>query len=300
MAEIICAAEPKKNLGLVRCNKLPQQFVRMITTPVGFRLTTAQVADPALAKTALQNALKTGVANRIYLWPDFANLEVVSEEAVYEETPLTDIRVRQGKYRFRAHITKNLCLHKAMFTHSGSEQRVFFLDTEDNLFGTEFSDGTMGGFFVSLLNVEKLMFSDGSVSTKTPVYVVLKNPREIDERGLMIPGEIVSELVPLTDVDIEVLASPAPTTTSFDVSVKTSCDGTPVSGLILADFEILNASGATQETNTTVTETPAGSGIYRCVKTSGSFVDGSVTLVAPSALSIDAYEVTAPATLNVP
>lgn len=300
MAEVICAAEPKKNLGLIRCNKLPQQFVQMITTPVGFRLTSAQVADSAQAKTALQAAIKTGKANRIYLWPNFANCEGVSEEAVYEETPLTDIVVRQGKYRFRAHITKNLCMHKAMFSHSGGDQRVFFLDSEDNLFGTEFSDGSMGGFLVSLLNVEKLMISDGSVSTKSPVYIVLKNPREIDERGILVPGDIVSELVPLTDVDIVVLASPAPTTTSFDVSVKTSCDGTPVSGLVLADFEILNGSGATQETNTTVTETPAGSGVYRCVKTAGSFVDGSVTLVASSVLSIDAYEVTAPATLNVP
>jgi len=129
----------KKNLGVTKCDRLPQLFRGMITTPLNFKITAANLATPALLQTALQTAIEAGIANRIYLWPTFVGFESASEEAIYEETPLADLLVRDGKYRFRFHIKKNLCLHRAMFTHRGADQRVFFFDIENQLFGTELS-----------------------------------------------------------------------------------------------------------------------------------------------------------------
>lgn len=299
MAEQICEDEPKKNLGVSKCNTLPQVFAEMITTPLSFKLTAAQAADPALAKTALQNALKSGLANRIYKWPEFSGFENVSEDAVYEETSLTDILVRAGKYRWRFSISKNLCMHKAMFSHNTrGNARVFFLDVDGNYFGTELSNGDVAGFRISLLNVEKLMISDGSVSTKSPVYVVLKDHKEIDKNGVQFDGSFAGELVPLSDVELEIQSSPAVTTDDFYVSVKVKCDGTPVSGLVVGDFEVTTALGVAQ-VPTAFEETSAGSGIYHFTK-STDFVDGFVNLVAAADLTVDAFESTGAVALNIP
>lgn len=278
----------KKNLGKSKCIKLPQVIRGMISTNDDFRLTAAQAADPALAKTALQNAIKAGLASRIYKWPDFSMFEQANEDAVYEETPLTDLPVRDGKYRMRFGITKNLCIHKAMYSHRslGGTTRAFFYDLEDNLIGTEFSDGKVGGFRLSLLNSEKLVISDGSVSTKSPVYIVLSNNKELDKSGVLLDGSYVDELFPLTDAELTVELGEDDTT--LLVIVKNACDGTPVTGLIAADFNFLKDDDTAQDPDTVV-EQGTGSGIYLATR-AASFVSGSVDLVAASALSIDAYE----------
>lgn len=281
----------KKNLGLSKCDDLPQMPRGMITTPASFSLTAAQAADPDLALAALQDAIKNGLAARAYLWPKFVGMEDASEEAVYEETPLADIAVRDGKYRWRFHIKKSMCLHKAMFSHRGSGDRVFLLDNKNQLFGTELSNGNIAGFTMSLLHTEKLKISDGSVATKSPIYVVLEDTEEIDESGVLFDGNFVRELVPLTDVNLTVSN---PTSGGFNVTVKRACDGVPVSGLVKADFV-----GTGIGSISTVTETSSGSGVYAFVPTT-VFADGSVNLVAAADLSIDAYESTGAATVNVP
>lgn len=298
MADIICEEDPKQNLGVSRCNILPQMFAGMITTPLNFSIPAATAAVPATCLAYLQAAVKSGLGVRIYKWPDLSGFEDNSEDAVYEETPLDDILVRDGKYRWRLYIAKSLCLHKAMFTHRGGNQRVLFYDIEGNIFGTELSDGTIAGFTVSLLNVEKLKISDGSVATKSPVYVVLKNSKEVDEAGVLFSGSFYGELVPLTDAELTINPDFATTLTTFHLLVKNACDGDPISGLVLADFAVTTTAGAAQ-VPTGVTESPAGSGNYVIVK-STNFADGFVNLVAASALTVDAYESTGAVAVDVP
>jgi hypothetical protein len=299
MADLICVQEPKKNLGLIKCDKLPQMIKGMIETPANWKLTPIQMATESAAKTAIQAAIKTGVANRVYLWPSFTGFENASTEAAYDETTISNLVADQGKYGFVFHVSRNMCLHKAMFSHNGQGSRFILVDKEDNLFLTELSDGSGAGFLAGLLNVEKLMIGDGSVATKTPIRLILKNHNEINKRGMMLPASYIDELIPLTDVDVTIKESPSVSTSGFDVEVKTSCDGTPVSGLVTADFAVTTTAGSAQA-NVVVAETPAGSGNYRFTKSSGTYEDGFVNLVAASALTIDAYESTGPATLNVP
>jgi len=288
----------KQNLGMSKCNKLPQLYSGMITTPLTFSISAVNAADPALLLTALQTAIKNGIATRCYKWPDFATVEAVNEDAVYEENPLMDIPVRDGKYRWRVGIAKNLCFHKAAYSHRGGDQRVFFIDIEGNLFCTKLSDGTYAGFKVSMLNTEKLMISDGQVATKSPIYIVLSNNKEIDKNGYLLDGSNLGELIPLTDVTLTISPAAIEDATILDVAVKVSCDDTPVSGLVAADFTIVDANGDAQVPTTPGVETPAGSGIYRFIK-STNFVAGEVDLVAASALSVDAYESTGAAAFTI-
>ena len=292
---IICATNQKLNLGASKCNKLPSLFAGMITTPAGFSIPVATLSNPAALRTLLQNAIIDGIANRVYLWPSFADVESASEESIYEDTALTDIAVRQGKYRWRVHISKNLCLHRAMFSHSGSGDRAIFFDMNNNFFMTELANGNGAGFRISLLNVEKLLIGDGSVATKTPVYIVLKNSHEIDNGGLMVPAEFVNELIPLSDVSITLSNVVA---TSMVATAQVACDGTPVSGLVLADFIVQTNAGALQNP-TAVTETGgSGSGVYTLART-GSFTSGNVRLRPASQLSVVGFEGVTPVSFTI-
>ncbi len=278
----------KKNLGLSQCNKLPGQPSSMITTPKGFKATPEEAIDPEFWQAAM--IADPGV--RIYVWPNFVNSEDVSEETIYETTSLAMIRVRAGKYRFRFSISQSLCLHKAMFTHrSNGGIRCILVDNEGQYFGTEDADGNFLGFDVQLLNPEKLKLSDGTVSTKSPIYVGLQDPNELDERGLLVDAPFHSTLDRLTDVDIEVVSAAA---ALIVVTVKAACDGTPINGLVAADFVLTETDGTPQA----IVSATEDDGTYSLVGV--ALVDGFVDLVDPADLSVTAYESTGPATVNVP
>lgn len=281
--------DSKQNLSKSRCSKLPALPLYMITTPDDFVLTTANLASASALRTALQDALEGALDARIYLWPKFSSAEDASEETVYSETPFGSRKIRDGNYRFKFMISKSLCLHKAMFSHSGTGGRVIIIDSERQVLLTEDSDGNYRGLSLDLLNVEKIKINMGDVLTETPVYVSLADNKEIDESGFLFDCSIVNELEPLTDVSLVVTS---PTTAGFTVTVTQVCDGTPVSGLVKADF-----AGTGIGTIDTVTE--GADGVYAFVPTT-VFADGTVNLVNPDALTLHAYESTGAATVNVP
>lgn len=282
----------KKNLGVVRCNKFPSMPKGMITTPPGFSLTPTEAADAAVWQAKL--LLSTG--SRIYLWPEFDKVEDVSTEAAYDESVLSDLVADQGKYKWRAMISQNLCLHKAMFTHSGKGDRVFIWDRKNFLIGTEMTSGNIRGFKMSLLNTEKLKIGDGSVASYTPVYLVLKDHLELDKHGIMIDGDLVNELNAIVDVTLTLVGSVSSSTIVVDVAL--SCDDSPLSGLIAADFLLLKDSDGTAQTKTAAESTTVPG---RYTLTAGtSFVDGTLTLVPAASISVEAYEAENTLTVNVP
>ena len=289
----------KMNLSKSKCRTLPNVFAGMLEVPVDFEITAAKIAEGADAvQEFIQDAIKNGLAARAYKWPDFSSFEDLSEETKYQETVLADLKLHPGKYRWRIGISHSLCLHKAMFTHSGGNTRVIFYDIEGNFFGTEKSNDSMTGFYVSLINVEKLKIGDGtSVATQTPVYIVLKDSNEIDQAGIQLDAPFFNDLEPLTDVELAlVVTAPgaAVTTDDFYISVVQECDGTPVSGLVIGDFD-MGTLGAPD----TVVETSSGSGIYRFTR-AANFADGDVNLKAAADLSVDAYESLGAVTVNIP
>lgn len=287
----------KNNLGLSRCNKLPGLPSTIITTPINFKFTPEQLADENTFKTALQNALIAGIASRIYLFPEFKTIENISEEAIYEDTPLSYLRVRDGQYRWRFSISESICLHKAMFSHRSTSGRAFIYDKESQLLGTGDSEGNFYGFTYSLLNTEKMLFNDGAVTSKSPIVLALSNNRELDQFGVILDSSIasaVNTVERLTDVSLSIVGSPS--AESFQVKVVATCDSTPIDGLTQADFSITTLSGIVQ---VGTSFTPNGNGVYTLNKAT-NWVDGYVNLVSASSLSLKAYESTGAIPLSIP
>jgi hypothetical protein len=276
---------------------MPEMPASIITTGINFKFAPADLVDAATFKAALQAAVETGKASRIYIWPPFKGLENASEAAVYEDTPLATMRVRDGKYAWRFFINENICLHKAMFSHRSNSGRVFIIDSANQIIGMNDVSGNFMGLSISLLNTEKMVFNDGSATSKSPIYLVLKNNKEFDQNGTILSKDIayvVNEVVRLADVDLTI--SGAVAASGFAVKVSQTCDGTLVSGLVKADFVVTNNAGATQSVSTVV---ESSEGIYTVTPTT-TFIDGYVDLVVPASLTVDAYESTGKATVNIP
>jgi len=286
--------DERKNLSESNCNDLPELLKSMIETNNDFVLEPADYADEAALAEALQDAIKNGKATRIYKWPNFVTVEDISKEPAYEDTPLAYLAADDGQYRYRVSISKSLCMHKATFTHKRNTGRLILIDKKNRLFGTKDSSGNFKGFKIQLLNPENLKLSDGTVSTKSPIVIALEDPNEVNQNGALInASSVISNLVPLADVDITVVSA---TSSLIVVDVKATCDGTGIEGLVTADFQVTENDGDPQ--TVTATAVAGVSGRYNLAGT--SLVDGFVDLDPPATLSIDAYESTGPAVVNVP
>lgn len=284
----------KKNLGVSRCNKMPEMPVGMITTPKDFKIPAATLSDPAALLTFLQDALLAPAGERIYYWPEFKTVENISQEAVYEDSVLAYLPVRDGNYRWRFGIRENLCLHKAMYTHRASSGRAIIIDSENQLLLSETAEGDGVGFSIQLLHTEKLIFNDGSVATKSPIVLALSNNKELDKSGIIIPFDNFAELYRIVDIKLKVVGSSSATTIVVDAAAE--CDATPLAGLVKDDFLLLTAAGVAQVITTAV-EDPNIPGRYTL--TGAAFVSGTLSTVPPSELSVQAYESLTPVAITV-
>lgn len=283
----------RKNVGRSNCVVNMSLVNKYLIVPADFEATEVQTADLTFWQDLL---LAANEDDRGFLFPDVVNIESKIEDTVYVQNPITDIKVRDGKYMWTALHSVDLCTHKNMRTQSGKGRRIIFFDIEGNCIGTEKSNGKFTGLSLSLLNVEKMRINDGTNPTYSPVYIVLKDNKELDDRGWIVDGAFVNELIPLTDVEITIVG--AITAASFVVDVKAICDGTGITGLVAADFVLVDAAGAAQtKTATPVSNIP---GRYTIAKTVADFVDGTIDLAAPDALTVVGYEAGDPVAVNVP
>jgi len=285
----------KKNLGVSRCNKMPEMIMGMITTPNDFEIPAATLEDPVLLLDYLNDAILAPAGQRIYYWPSIKGFENISQEAVYEDSPYAYLPVRDGNYRFKFMFRENLCLHKAMYTHRSNTGRVIFIDSENQLFMTETAALNGKGFQMQLLHTEKLVFNDGSVATKSPVVVALQNNKEIDTAGLLLAFDAFSDLNRIVDQKMKVIGTP--TVTTIVVDVMADCDATPLTGLVVADFLLVDDDDGTAHTIATAVPDPAFPGRYTLTGT--GFELSKLGLKPAGDLSVQAYETPVPVQITI-
>lgn len=289
MSTINCDADVS-NISVSKCKRLPGTLKGMITAPANFKLTFENAADPA----QWQTAIKAAKASRVYKWPKAVTFENTSEEAIYEESPVSTMNVRDGRYRFKLAFRENLEVAKEIETHK-SDETAFLIDTNNQLIGWEVETGYIGGFTIDMINPENLMFNDGAgIASKKPVYISLADPDEFNKKGIMIDVNL-TRAVALSDVEVTVVSAIA---TKIVVKVLKKVDNVAILGLDTVtppgDFVLLDSGGSAQ-TITTITDN--GDGTYDL--DGAAFVSGTVNLKAASALSLDAYESTGAATVTI-
>lgn len=279
-----CTINTQKNIALSNCNEFPTLLSGMFETPDNFVIPLATAQSPTLLKAYLQAAMLAPIGSRIYWWPDFDTVTDEQEATTYQTGPLGIRETNPGRYQWLFGITQNLCLHKAMFTHKKRKGGVLLLDFDGNMIASFNSAGDVKALSIALLNPEKLKISDGSVATESPIKLALRRHKELDLTGAMIDvSSFLDELVRLTDVTVTITNA---TTTVLTVSVKQSCDSTPVIGLITTDF-VAKVTAGTVQTQTSFADN--GDGTYTLTK-STNWATGTLTLKPAATLSLTGYE----------
>jgi len=237
--QVIAAA--KANLGLAKFPVMPALIKGMITTPLTFKLTAANIASDAALQTALQ-ALLNNVSkdSRGYYWPLFKKVDNISTDTVYDTNVLGKIPVFDGIYNFKIYFYEGIVFHQNMFTHNGGNARVFFIDTNQVLWGCDDDAGNFQGFTIANLKTEKLNLNDGKQATYSVLDLSLANNLEWDRDGQAISGQAVNNLVRLSDLSVSQIG----TTTATTMTVKvTTIDGVGLTGLVTADFSLVTSAG---------------------------------------------------------
>lgn len=279
-----CIINSQKNIAISNCNEFPTLLSGMFETPDNFVIPLATAQSATLLKAFLQAAMLAPIGSRIYWWPDFDTFADESEATTYQTGPLGTRETNPGRYQFKFGITQNLCVHKAMFTHKKRKGGALLLDFDGQMLASFNTAGDVKALSVALLNPEKLKFSDGSVATESPVLLALRRHKEIDLTGAMIDvSGFLDELVRLADVTVTITNA---TTTVLTVSVKLTCDSTPVIGLITTDF-VAKITAGTAQVQTSFADN--GDGTYTLTK-STNWATGTLTLKPPATLSLTGYE----------
>lgn len=278
-------ADSRKNIGKTTCTVMPELPKCMITVPDNFEATEEEIGT----LTFWANKILAAKSSRIYLFPDFVDFKDVSDKATYESTPLADIAAFQGKFKYDIAIRKDLCTHRAMFTHKMNGGRVIIWDVENQFIMTKKSNGKFTGMKISLLNPEKLMIGDGKNATKSPVHLVLADHKELDGNGYAFDvSDFVNELMPLTDLNLEIIATDTGDKT-ISLKLTASCDGSIVPGMVEADFSVFEADGDDQPITALVDN---GDGTY-LITCGGGLVTGYINMRASSLLTVKGYELPA-------
>lgn len=233
-------------------------------------------------------SLLAPIDTRTFLWPWLRGIEDQSEAAVYEQNAHSSMPVRDGNYRFKLQFRESLQLHTAMKTHDseGGDVSAILIDMQNNMLGTLTDTGMVKGFTLDLVHTEKLHFSDGQTSSKTPTYLCLKDNLELDLMGVMFQSTFLNQLYRIKDLEITMLSQAA---ALLVVQVSTLADGIPVVGLVTADFNVKKASDGTADGGVIIV-TDNGDGTYNIAKGASNFESGSVGLRATNLLTVKPYE----------
>jgi hypothetical protein len=269
----------KKPLGLGNCPKMPGYFKQKITTTKNWKIPAATLAQGNAAVLAfIQAAILT---KDVYLWPQMFSSENQSEETTYQSTPLGKRKVRDGFYEWLINYSDSMCSHKAMYTHRATSGRVIFIDTDNQLVGTYNDAGDFFGLSMQMLNTEKMMPNTGDAVAMSPVRLTLADNLELDRDGALVQMTGLSTLNPLTEAKLTIVSA---SDTEIVVDVTVACDGTPLEGLVEADFVLYDEDGEVVN----ITGFASDGGTYTL--TVVGYTGGALTLADPDDLTVQAYE----------
>lgn len=208
------------------------------------------------------------------------------EDAVDETSTGRKIKRFEGVRGRMFKLSLSLEQHRNLRQYSGGNWRVFYIDYNNNIIGMSDDDATMKGFRLSYFNVNKYDDLTGTSS----IVLQEKIPIELDTHGAYAnPTWLASDLQGVLTVVATSSAVAANSITLTVAYVESSVitgagtkKSTPVSGLLAANFKILN--GSTEVTAGKVLTETAVLGTYTLTAT--TLVAGYTVQVIPSSTAL--------------
>lgn len=198
----------------------------------------------------------------------------------------------EGARRRIYKVTVPVDLHQKLRDYSFQKMRVFVVDYNNNIIGTS-PDGTkLKGFKLSYFRVLKQEWATAGNGYSTSVKIQYADVNEWDRFGkYFTPSWLASDLTAITNVEVtpSTMATFIFTATvnfvdKAEISSAGALKTAAISGLVAANFRVIDQTGAVlaSATDYTVTESTSAAGVYTINATVGAMTSGSVKVI-PSA-----------------
>ncbi|MFA6619311.1 MAG: hypothetical protein WCT23_09620 [Candidatus Neomarinimicrobiota bacterium] len=234
--------------------------------------------------------------NRIYVFPEFLEVEAQDEETQYQTFGSgAQIKNREGKPGIKGTMDVATCVSAKLRGFNGQKGRIFIFYESGVILGTS-SDGVkVQGLTLNNLEVEKRPMTDNATLSLSKVMLRLNDATEKEDRPVTcLPTSwSFADLYGLLDVDI---VASSPTVAGLVIDVTVECSGDPLVGLVKTDVIIKDSAGATKEV-TTLTDNTGGNYTVALTLTAGDY---TVTLASAATLSIEGYESSGEVSFTVP
>ena len=277
------------------CNQSEGMLKMVIFAKDGVSLSTGAAAMTKSAWDALIQNMD------IIPLPAAISTEPTNEGAVYEQTPLGSMWVRDGRQEMKININTNMDLHAKIRTlNSGLYNNVYYVYTSGVIAGTKIAgDVKFYPYALELLHVEYHTDNDGSVGGKTPVFISFSDPTEFQDRPMYVKPTAFNplRLEPLKNASIEIVSASA-TTIVFNAYIDHIKYGlkNPIEGLVAADMLLLKADGSSQ-TISGLVEDSLVDGRYTISGT--GLVTGTLNFKESSAMTTKGYASTGAVTVTI-
>jgi hypothetical protein len=259
--------------------------------PIALILTNKSFSFSTQANFATEAQWTAGItAGTVFPLQGIVEYEDQSEETQYYESPTGNRVIRRlGKYRFLFRFNKPLTVHRKLQAFRNADLRMFIVDSNGNIWGTNPTGTVVKGFQVSMFNPEKLTMpgADGTPAW-TGISVDLYDPQEWNEYGVYVNPTTwnPTDLEALVDVALEQVGTAYAASLTVGVyyydgyTSAGAVNKIGISGLAFADFTITGTGtlGIVDDFKDN------GDGTY-FFKTATLTTNDDVDLVAPSALA---------------
>lgn len=228
-----------------------------------------------------------------------------SEDTIYESALGKRKLLKRGRTRYMFQFDIPLSVHRTLMSDfNNADLRMFPIRDGKICFYND--SGTARGFSTSMLNIGRMkeVPADGSTPAFTPIYVDLANYRQWDIHGEFLePSWEVTNLAPMTDVEIAQEASPKSTTSiAFKVYAEDGFDSDGaakkvfIGGLLAADIDFFLDDGTNPQATWTLAEV---NGVYTITSTVvETLVVGKLT-IKPTSVTAGLIVVHASAAISI-
>lgn len=256
----------------------------------------AEIADEttALLEATWQTGIENDESSRWYPLPKFYRYTESREDHVYTQGDFNQkFSVREGYGDgIAAYLNPPICFQKKIRDFNDQTWKGYRVTEKGYILGTS-SDGAKFEPFNIFFYAEEEMPATADEGRLMQIRVYATEAYQWEDNGVVIDpvNDAVSTWDPrklegLLDVTVEVVSSSA---TSLVVDVQSYCDDTPVTGLVVADFVLVDDAGGSETINS-VTESTSVDGRYTLDVTTLTADDYEINLQEPADMTTDGYQ----------
>lgn len=274
-----------------RCDKGDNRGV-----PVGIILAESDQVFSTYANAVDESVWETAVKNKqLFFIPNVLEFTDNSEETVIYRSPLGKAKFsRLGKYIVDYMIDASSYTNTELQKFNGRQMRAFIVDSNNLVWGYSDDATTVQGQTVTVITGKQSIPGPDGTPGWTHLQLTMNNPNEWNKFGILLePDWVVEDLATIANVDLAVVGTPTSSELIISVNQANNViqDGgakpsIPITGLVEADFTVVDGSGTTQLPADTFTDNSDGTYTFAWT---AALVTGTANLKAVASQTGDQY-----------